>query len=255
MSSWAVNVRSGSAIARLPCNQRGSIGLSHGLFTGKRHTRIRTPPVRFTARLCAPIHARTARLTCQAALSHTSTHTRVPSAASRSAPQARKAVVTRLTGRPSTKRSSTRSWSVRNSPEPARALGCGSSFARALTLSRSVSPRRASSAGPSGSTRPHRHSPPPSRGGGPPSRSGGRASFFERILRVRAGDPGLRPPPADPQPLERVADGLQADPLGRDPVLGADLGGQGQGPGGAGLAELPRALVQERLQPLAALGI
>src|SRR4051794_41665047 len=31
-------------------------------------------------------------------------------------PQARKSVVTRLTGRPSTKRSSTRSWSVRNSP-------------------------------------------------------------------------------------------------------------------------------------------
>src|SRR3954466_11904333 len=80
-------------------------------------------------------------------------------------------------------------------------------------------------------------------------------SFFERILRVRAGDPRLRPPPADPQPLERVPDGLITDPLGRDPVLGADLGGQGQGPGGAGLAELPRALVQERLQPLAALGI
>src|SRR3982751_2533241 len=80
-----------------------------GAFTGNRHTRIRTPPVRFTVRLCAPIHARTARLTCQAALSHTSTHTRLPSAASRSAPQARKSVVTRLTGRPSTKRSSTRS--------------------------------------------------------------------------------------------------------------------------------------------------
>src|SRR5215210_6086407 len=41
---------------------------------------------------------------------------RLPSAASRSAPQARKSVVTRLTGRPLTKRSSTRSWSVRNSP-------------------------------------------------------------------------------------------------------------------------------------------
>src|SRR5215212_3858202 len=94
MSSWAVNVRSGSTIARLPCNQRGSIGLSQGLFTGSRHTTIRTPPVRFTVRLCAPIHARTARLTCQAALSHTSTHTRLPSAASRSAPQARNAVVT-----------------------------------------------------------------------------------------------------------------------------------------------------------------
>src|SRR4051812_17709055 len=49
MSSWAVNGPSGSTIARLPCNQRGSIGLSQGLFTGNRHTRIRTPPVRFTA--------------------------------------------------------------------------------------------------------------------------------------------------------------------------------------------------------------
>src|SRR3982751_6600848 len=48
MSSGAVNGRSGSTIARLPCNQRGSIGLSQGLFTGSRHTRIRTPPMRFT---------------------------------------------------------------------------------------------------------------------------------------------------------------------------------------------------------------
>src|SRR4051794_5630610 len=82
-----------------------------------------------------------------------------------------------------------------------------------------------------------------------------RPSFFERVLRIRAGDPGLRPSPADIQPLEGVADGLQTDPLGRDPVLGTDLGGQGQRPGGAGLAELARALMQERLQPLAALSI
>src|SRR5215218_7562466 len=86
MSSWAVNGPFGSTIARLPCNQRGSIGLSQGLFTGSRHTTIRTPPRRFTVRLCLLIHARTAWLTCQAALSHTSTHTRLPSAASRSAP-------------------------------------------------------------------------------------------------------------------------------------------------------------------------
>ena len=38
-------------------------------------------------------------------------------------------------------------------------------------------------------------------------------------------------------------------------MLGADRGGQGQGPGGAGLAELARALVQERLQPFATLSI
>src|SRR4051795_5910810 len=79
MSSSAVNVRSGSTIARLPCSHRGSIGLSQGLFTGKRHTRIRTPPVRFTVRLCVLIHPCTAWLTCQVALSHTSTHTRLPS--------------------------------------------------------------------------------------------------------------------------------------------------------------------------------
>src|SRR4051812_32514042 len=109
MSSLAVNGPSGSTIARLPCNQRGSIGLSQGLFPGNRHTRIRTPPVRFTVRLCSPTHARTAWLTCQAALSHTSTHTRLPSWASWWAAQARNSIVTRLTGRPSTKRSSTRS--------------------------------------------------------------------------------------------------------------------------------------------------
>src|SRR5690349_13501500 len=79
--------------------------------------------------------------------------------------------------------------------------------------------------------------------------------FFARVLRVWAGDPGLGPPPADPQPLERVADGLITDRLGRDAVLGADLGGEGQRPRGAGLAELARALVQERLQPLTAFGI
>src|SRR4051794_39987235 len=79
MSSTAVNVRSGSTIARLPCSHRGSIGLSQGLFTGKRHTRIRTPPVRFTVRLCVLIHPCTAWLTGQVALSHTSTHTRLPS--------------------------------------------------------------------------------------------------------------------------------------------------------------------------------
>src|SRR3954467_6235437 len=236
MSSWAVNVRSGSTIARLPCNQRGSMGLSQGLFTGSRHTRIRTPPVRFTVRLCAPIHARTARLTCQAALSHTSTHTRLPSAPSRAAPQARKAGVTRLTGRPAGQSPAApdpdRCATARSRPEPWAGHRPSPALWRAAAASR---PRRAGPAGPGGSTRPRRHSPPPSRGGEPPSRSGGRASFFERLLRVRAGDPGLRPPPADPQPLERVADGLITDPLGRDPVLGADLGGQGQGPGGAAL--------------------
>ena len=38
-------------------------------------------------------------------------------------------------------------------------------------------------------------------------------------------------------------------------MLGADRGGQGQRPGRAGLAEQARALVQERLQLLAALSI
>src|SRR3712207_9232036 len=78
---------------------------------------------------------------------------------------------------------------------------------------------------------------------------------YTTLFRSRAGDPGFRPPPADPQPLKRVPDGLITDPLSRDPVLGADRGGQGQRPSGAGLAELARALMQERLQPRAALSI
>src|SRR5207244_5073022 len=59
-------------LAFLPCAHFGSMGLSHGLFTGKKHATIRTPPSARAVRLWARIHARTRLLTCQAALSHTS---------------------------------------------------------------------------------------------------------------------------------------------------------------------------------------
>ena len=65
--------------------------------------------VRLTSRLCPLTQACTSRLTCQEALSQISAKTRTPSAASRSATQARKAQVSGLIGRPSTKRSSIRS--------------------------------------------------------------------------------------------------------------------------------------------------
>ena len=58
---------------------------------------------------CVLIQSRASRLMCQEALSQISASARTPSAASRSAAQARKAQVTGLIGRPSTKRSSIRS--------------------------------------------------------------------------------------------------------------------------------------------------
>ena len=107
-TSWAVSKRSGSTARRLPWTHFGSIGLSQGLLTGNRQPTMRTPcPARLTARLWSRTQAYTSRLTCQEALSQTSSRAVFPRAASRSQHQARNCVVRALTGRPSTKRSST----------------------------------------------------------------------------------------------------------------------------------------------------
>ena len=70
-----------------------------------------------TWRLCARIQARTRLLTCQEALSQISSHTRTPVSCRRAQPHARNCSVMALTGRPSTKRSQTRSgcWTWRSS--------------------------------------------------------------------------------------------------------------------------------------------
>jgi hypothetical protein len=73
----------GSRIARVPWIQLGSIGLSHGLWIGRRRAMIRTPPSRFTRRWCALIQARTRWLMCQLALSQTRSNARLPSDAKR----------------------------------------------------------------------------------------------------------------------------------------------------------------------------
>lgn len=81
-------------IARLPWTQCGSIRFSQGTFTGSGQETIRTPPSRLTRRLCALIQARTRWLTCQLALSQTSSKARFPSAASRWQAHPRKSSVT-----------------------------------------------------------------------------------------------------------------------------------------------------------------
>src|SRR5437763_1183097 len=103
-------------MARLPCSHLGSIGFSHGALTGRPHTLILQPPSRFTLRLCCPIQRLTRLLTCQDALSQTSTNTRLPSLANLPHSQARKSSVTWLTGLPSTKRKSIAPVSARSSP-------------------------------------------------------------------------------------------------------------------------------------------
>jgi hypothetical protein len=62
---------------------------------------------------------------------------------------------------------------------------------------------------------------------------------------VRAGDPALRALPADPEPLARHPDGLVAHPLGGQPLLEADFGGELERPPTRRLANGTRALVQE----------
>ena len=104
-------------MARLPCIHFGSIGFSHGALTGSPHTRIRHPALaRLTRRLWASIHRRTRLLTCQAALSQTSTNTVFPSPASVRHTHPRKSSVTGLTGRPSTNRRSMPPVSWRKTP-------------------------------------------------------------------------------------------------------------------------------------------
>ena len=71
----------------------------------------------------ARTQVRTSRLRCQEAWSHSSTRTRFRSAASRWQSQARKAVVTWLTGRPSTNRS--RTSSTVGSQQPVAGQGFG----------------------------------------------------------------------------------------------------------------------------------
>jgi len=102
---------------RLPWTHLGSMGLSQGLLTGRRQATIRTPaPARLTARLWSCSQARTAWLTCHAALSQTSSSAVTPRAASLSQHQARNRVVSAPTGRPSTKRSRTSFAAGRYSP-------------------------------------------------------------------------------------------------------------------------------------------
>lgn len=112
-----MSLRAGSTTARWPCTHLGSIAFRHGLRLGSRQTSRRQPwPATLTVRLCCRSQARTSWLMCQEALSPTSARTRTPSAASGSATQARKAQVTGLTGRPSTKRKNMRSCAGSHSP-------------------------------------------------------------------------------------------------------------------------------------------
>src|SRR3954452_9551028 len=103
---------------------------------------IRTPRLApfFTSRLCSPIHCLTSLLTCQLALSHTSTNTFLPAAASSSEHHGRNWEVIPLAGYPSTTRSHVSLNSGTNSPQQDMAFGPGPTLASDCWIRRRASP-------------------------------------------------------------------------------------------------------------------
>jgi hypothetical protein len=69
------------------------------------------------------------------------------------------------------------------------------------------------------------------------------SSFFSHVVRLGAGEPRLGAPPVDSQALERVADGLEAAPVGGEAAFAADLRRSAESPETAGLANSPGAFV------------
>src|SRR5262249_40525419 len=123
-------------------------------------------------------------------------------------------------------------------PCPRRARWAAAAVARRRT-------RRGRRAAPAASTTSRPQNPAPSRAPAPPARSGGRGLFFGGVRRVGTGHPVLGPLPRDTQPLEEEADGLGAEYPRGPAALVADLGHQRQRPQAGGLAEVPRAAVQQ----------
>lgn len=105
---------------------------------------------------------------------------------------------------------------------------------------------------PGGSTSTHPGSPVPNQDDRLPAGSAGPWPFFSQIIRIGAANPVLGPLPAFAQPLEGLADGLQAYLSGDQPLLKAHLSGQLQGPEAGRLVEGAGALVQQLSEGLPA---
>ena len=220
-------------MARLPCTHFGSMRLSQGLLIGKGHTTTRQPPACLTRRLCALSHARTAWLTCHEALSHTSSSAVFPAAAELCR-QPRQKLHRHGTDRTTVHKAKEHALCVHaEQPITCHRLGCrvvtglarfGSSAA-ACRLSRS-----GDWAGRSGSTTPHPESPTPSRDAPTLAQSSDRATFFSRILRIRARDPVFRALPIRPQSLQGPADAFITQQALSHAVFIAHLRCEGQRP-------------------------
>ena len=104
--SFAESNPSGSTTAFFACTHLDSIGLSHGLFVGRKKGRMRTPLLsRLTFWFCSLIQVLTCLLSCQEALSQIKSQLRLPCSCSRVQIHSRNWVVMALIGRPFTKRS------------------------------------------------------------------------------------------------------------------------------------------------------
>jgi hypothetical protein len=188
----------------------------------------------------------------------------IPRGATLASPHANKAVVTGRTGRPVTNRRQTAAAAPvevtqrTKSPSQTKALGAGSPLGSVCSTRRNGgSPGIHACRCGCASRLPQVSSSQPNAPSGRRRARGStnHALFFPALCRVGTGAPVFGPLPPYAQSGQGGADGLAGDAVRGEALLDADLGSQVQGPQTGGLAEGPRALVEQRAQPFGPGGI
>jgi hypothetical protein len=185
-----------------------------------------------------------------------------PGRAKRSQHQARKAVVTALTGRPAANRrglcSACGEGQRSSTPSHARALGSGSPWAQVRAWRRGTVPASPQRCCSGGARRLHQTSsaqPSAHVGWVVASRIRRSRRFFSEGGRIGAGDPVLGPRPTHAERPERQANRLAPDLAWGQPLREADRCGPCQRPPTGRLAKRARTRVQEGTSALPSLRV
>ena len=241
-------------LARLPCGLDAVPPWARA-GPGTHHDATAACP-RFPRRLDVLRHARTAWLTCHAALAHTLHRAVFPAAAHRAVSHASHGVGTARTGRPSTKRRRRPCGSARRRPSHATAWGSGACRAGSLwSKRRGVAAVQACRWGWARRL-PHPAAWHPTTPSGGPNASASKRSRHVFCARrgERARAPVWRPLPLGLQPWERPAEGCLPQHTLRHALRVASVSRQGPGPPPRGLPRGTRRGRPERREPVTGAG-